>query len=108
MVEVARPAAARRIDSPGFCHGVAGLLQTTLRFAHDTALESFRAGARSLVRQLLDAYEPNAPLGYRSVEPGGERVDRPGLLEGAPAVAMVLLAAATAEPPGWDRLFALS
>jgi hypothetical protein len=103
-----RPAAARQIDSPGFCHGVAGLLQITLRFAHETAAESFRAGAQRLVCQLLDLYEPDAPLGYRSLEAGGGRADRPGLLEGAPAVAMVLLAAVLPEPPDWDRLFVLS
>src|SRR5207253_2631831 len=31
-----RPMATRRIDSPTFCHGVAGLLQITLRFLQDT------------------------------------------------------------------------
>ena len=31
-----RPVEERRIDSPTFCHGVAGLLQVTLRFAHET------------------------------------------------------------------------
>ena len=33
-----RPLRARQIDSPTFCHGVAGLRQVTLRFAHDTGL----------------------------------------------------------------------
>ncbi|WP_277752743.1 lanthionine synthetase LanC family protein [Streptomyces sp. L2] len=33
-----RPAHMRFIDSPTFCHGVAGLLQIVLRFAHATRL----------------------------------------------------------------------
>jgi lantibiotic biosynthesis protein len=103
-----RPVASRRVDAPGFCHGIAGLLQITLRFAQDPAQQRLRPGVDSLVAQLLAAYDPEAPLGYRSIEAGGARVDRPGLLEGAPAVAMSLLAAVRPEAPGWDRLFLLS
>jgi hypothetical protein len=35
-------------------------------------------------------------------------VDRPGLLDGAPGAALVLLAAATDVEPAWDRVFLLS
>jgi hypothetical protein len=103
-----RPPAARRIDSPTFCHGVAGLLQITLRFAHDTGLPQFQEAARALTRQLLDLREPETLLGYRSIEQEGRRVDQPGLLDGAPGVALVLLAAAGGVEPGWDRIFLLS
>ncbi|GHF71035.1 hypothetical protein GCM10018790_56090 [Kitasatospora xanthocidica] len=105
---LARPVPWRRIDSPGFCHGVAGLLQITLRFAADTGDGTIRAGAGRLVDQLLAAYRPRSPYGYRSVEPDGSRADRVGLLEGTPGIALVLLAAATPEPPAWDRFFLLS
>ncbi|MFE4512735.1 lanthionine synthetase C family protein [Kitasatospora sp. NPDC056783] len=103
-----RPVAQRRIASPGFCHGVAGLLQVTLRFAADTGDPEIIAGARRLVDQLLDEYQPRSPFGYRSIEPDGTRADRVGLLEGTPGVALALLAAATPEPPAWDRFFLLS
>jgi class I lanthipeptide synthase len=103
-----RPVERRWIDSPTFCHGVAGLLQIVLRFAHDTGLPAFSEGAGELVDQLLAAYEPERPLGYASLEPGSNPVDRPGLLDGAPGVAMVLLAAATDAEPTWDRIFLLS
>ena len=43
-----RPIAARQIDSPTFCHGVAGLLQVTLRFANDTRLPVFAEAAADL------------------------------------------------------------
>ena len=104
-----RPLAARQIDSPTFCHGVAGLLQITLRFFHDTRLTLFAEAAAGLANQLLDAYEPDdAVLGFRCIEPGGNRVDQPGILDGAPGVALVLLAASTTVEPTWDRLFLLA
>jgi len=104
-----RPLAARQIDSPTFCHGVAGLLAITLRFRNDTGLAVFDDAAGALVDQLLDAFEPGASLlGFRAIEPGGSPVDQPGLLDGAPGVALVLLAAATPVPPSWDRLFLLA
>ena len=40
--------------------------------------------------------------------PRGGRIDQAGLLDGAPGIAMALLAAATPQPPNWDRLFLLS
>jgi lantibiotic biosynthesis protein len=103
-----RPIAARQIDSPTFCHGVAGLLQITLRFANDTGLPVFTDAAGDLTEQLLSAYEPDSLLGYRNWEPGGTRVDQPGLLDGAPGVLLALLATATHVEPSWDRAFLLS
>jgi hypothetical protein len=104
-----RPIAARQIDSPTFCHGVAGLLQITLRFLHDTRLPVFAQAAEELTDQILDAYEPDgALLAFRCIEPDGNLVDHAGLLDGAPGVALVLLAAGTAVEPAWDRLFLLA
>jgi lantibiotic biosynthesis protein len=102
-----RPAAARLIDSPTFCHGVSGLLQITLRFARDTGLSAFADAAAELTGQLLDLYEPDSLTGYRNIEPGDRRVDNPGLLDGAPGVVMAMLAAATEQEPVWDRAFLL-
>ena len=103
-----RPIAVRNIDSPTFCHGVAGLLQITLRFANDTALPVFAEAAVDLVEQLHSAYESDSLLGYRNWEPGGARVDQPGLLDGAPGVMLTLLAASTDVEPAWDRAFLLA
>jgi lantibiotic biosynthesis protein len=103
-----RPLEVRRIDSPTFCHGVAGLLQIVLRFAHDTGLPQFTEAAHALGEKLLSLYKPDTLLGYYSLEPGGKHVDQPGLLDGVPGVVLVLLAAATPVEPGWDRLFLLS
>jgi hypothetical protein len=103
-----RPVPARGIDSPTFCHGVAGLLQVMLRFAHETRSAAIRAGAGDLIDQIVSLHEPESLLGFRSIEYAGARVDQPGLLDGAPGVALVLLAAACAVEPAWDRIFLLS
>ena len=103
-----RPLNVRRIDSPTFCHGVAGLLQITLRFAHDTELPQFTEAACALSEQLLSLYDPDTLLGYFNLELGEKRIDQPGLLDGAAGVVMVLLAAATTVEPTWDRMYLLS
>jgi lantibiotic biosynthesis protein len=87
---------------------VAGLLQITLRFAHDTGLPQLIEAAETLSEQLLSLYDPDSLLGYYSLEPGGQRVDQPGLLDGVAGVVLVLLAAATDVEPAWDRLFLLA
>lgn len=103
-----RPAAQRRIDSPTFCHGKAGLLEIALRFANDTGCALFATECRTLAEQLLDCYNPDSLLGFRNIEYADREIDQPGLLDGAPGVALVLLAAATSAEPSWDRLFLLS
>jgi hypothetical protein len=103
-----RPVKERRIDSPTFCHGVAGLLQVTLRFAQDTSLPIFGEAAQTLAEQIMTAYEPETMVAFRNLEPGGVRVEQPGLLDGAAGVAITLLAASVAVEPRWDALFMLS
>ena len=103
-----KPVPARGINSPTFCHGVAGLLEITLRFWADTGMPVFSQGASDLVDQLIDAYEPGSILGYRSEESGGRLVDNAGLLDGAQGVALTLLASTSEVDPYWDRIFLLS
>lgn len=103
-----RSAALHHLISPTYCHGVAGLLQIVLRFAHDAPSETPAEAPTALVDELLAAYEPHRPFGYASREAADVAVDRAGLLDGAAGVAMTLLAAATRIEPGWDRIFLLS
>ncbi len=105
---IRRPPDIRALTSPALCHGFAGLLCITLRFRHDNSDPMFTKFARELVRQIEAVHEPDTLLGYRTTEPGGGRIDQAGLLDGAPGVAMALLAAATDCAPTWDRLFLLS
>ncbi|MFI9402526.1 lanthionine synthetase C family protein [Nocardia sp. NPDC052316] len=104
-----RPAADRRIDaSAGLCHGVAGLLQITLRFAHDTGDAVFTTAAAALTSQLLAMFEPERRYGYSALAESGSATDDPSLLDGAAGVALALLAAATDVAPSWDRTLLLA
>jgi hypothetical protein len=103
-----RPIEARAIPSPTFCHGISGLLQIALRFANDTGSPEIAEQCRILTEQLLEKYSSDFLLGFRNLEVADREVDQPGLLDGAPGVALVLLAAATSVEPTWDRLFLLS
>jgi hypothetical protein len=102
----AMKAALRRADelaSPTLCHGLAGLLLITLRFAADTGDPAFVDAAGELTGRLLAAYDPGSLLGYLDVEVRGAGVDNPGLLCGASGVVLALLA--TESPiPLLDRL----
>ncbi|MGN2638756.1 lanthionine synthetase C family protein [Nocardia takedensis] len=103
-----RPAAVRRIDSSTVCHGVAGLLQITMRFANDSPLLEFINAAVDFTTQVVRAYEPASRFGYRTIDASERRVDHPGFLDGAAGVALVLLAASSAIEPTWDRILLLS
>ena len=95
--------------SPTFCHGVSGLLQITMRFAHDTGSPTLRAGAGELGRQLLSHYDPASRSASRASRLQNTRIDQPGLtLDGAAGVPLVALAAAEDVEPAWDRIFLLS
>lgn len=105
---IRRPAEVRDLDSPALCHGIAGLLCVTMRFSHDTGSREFWSFARALMCELEARYEPGTLVGFRTIEPGGGRIEQAGWLDGAAGVAMTLLAAATDVPPRWDRLLLLS
>ena len=103
-----RPVAVRMIDSPTFCHGMAGLLAITLRFARDTGAPAFAEESEKLTAQILKEFRAESVLGFRNIEYRNNKTDQPGLLDGAAGVAIVLLSAATGVEPTWDRLFLLS
>jgi lantibiotic modifying enzyme len=103
-----RPIDVRAIPAPIICHGVAGLLQIVLRFANDTSAPDLAAMAEELTQELLEMYDPALLVGFQNIEPRGQWMDDPGLLNGAAGVALVLLAAATDTTPLWDRMFLLS
>lgn len=96
-------------ELPGLCHGIGGLLQITLRFAHDTGDPLFATQATRLTERLLDTYDAASPFGYGGLsEHDASPADKPELLDGAAGVALALLAAGSDVPPAWDRLFLLS
>jgi len=111
-----RPPEAWWLSTPAFCHGRAGLLQVLRRFAVDLGDPVVASAADTLAAALAGEYDPDTVLGIRSVEPGDRLVDHPGLLDGAPGVALALLGAANDRAdagaaggdPAWDRMFLLS
>jgi hypothetical protein len=105
---VDKPVPARGLTAVTYCHGTAGFLHVVSTFARETGLPVFRSAARRLLDEVLAGYEPDSLLGYVSLEPDLRRVDQPGLLDGAPGVALALLAAVSTAEPLWGRLFLLS
>lgn len=103
-----RPVVARGISSVTFCHGVAGLLATCLRFAHETSSSLVRQHIPQLVNQILSERSPQHPFVFRDLESENNWVDDPGLVTGAAGVVLVLLAASTSTEPIWDRLFLIA
>lgn len=103
-----RPKPLLNIPSPTFCHGLAGLLHITVRFARDTGDPSLRQAAELLTAEIMGSYVPDAPLHFQDVEFTRERVDRPGMLEGACGVALALSFAISPMEPTWDALLLLS
>jgi hypothetical protein len=84
----------------------------SLRIAADSGDPEIASGARELCLELIDVFEPDAPLGYRDVTVGKSEprlaVDDPTLLAGAAGTALVLLAGADDHDPEWDRALLLS
>ncbi|HJT56315.1 MAG TPA: lanthionine synthetase C family protein [Ktedonobacteraceae bacterium] len=102
-----RPIASRSIPSPHLCHGVAGLLQICLHFAHECESMLVREQIPRLVQQLLDAFEPDSALGFCNRDEG-KPLDQPSWLTGTPGVVMALLAASTSVAPTWDRILVIA
>ena len=106
-----RQRTARPLEAPTLCHGTAGLAQVTLRMAADSRAEDLSREARTLCLELVERFDPDAPLGYRGEaelrERRGADVDAT-LLDGAAGPGLVLLAAATGTDPGWDGALLLS
>ena len=106
MVELlARP--DRTATDAGLCHGSAGLLWLTSRMARDCTDPDLRAGLAvdALIEEVLAQYDPSAPFGFRyTAQHAIVAPDRPGFLEGAAGIALVLTGHAVAASPstGWD------
>jgi hypothetical protein len=106
---------AQRPETPGLCHGVAGLMLISRKFQNHTAGATPLTAA--LTEDLLSRCDAALPLGVQDFKPTevgqpgspleaspeGRWIDDPGLLEGAAGVALALLSVATAAPIGWAR-----
>lgn len=103
-----RPLQIRNINGPSLCHGVAGLLQISLRFAHDTRLPEFVSLAEESADLLVSKFEDNSKFGFLDLETTVGPVDDYSLLTGSVGPVLALLSASTSVPPDWDNLLLLS
>lgn len=93
---------------PGLCHGLAGVLQASLRMFHDTHDEQCKKLAQTVSKELLARYNPNSLFGFTENTHTEKNTDNPGLLSGAAGIALALLSASTSIAPAWDRLMLIS
>ncbi|MGC4867342.1 lanthionine synthetase C family protein [Micromonospora sp. DT53] len=91
--------------SPTLCHGLAGLLVICLEFAATTNSELAREFVPVLLAEVMDYAAPDRPLVFADEDRPGNLVDSPSLLNGAPGVALSLLAATAQRRPAWFRAF---
>ncbi|MGP4022092.1 lanthionine synthetase C family protein [Actinomadura sp. 3N407] len=116
-------AATRRLregpgpETPGLCHGWAGLVLICRKFAILAGSEPARAALPELVENLLAYCDADRPLlvqDYKPREvggpgspladaPAGAWIDHPGFLDGAAGVALTLLSVTSSAPPRWAR-----
>jgi lantibiotic biosynthesis protein len=108
VASIARPARIACLDTPTFCHGIAGVLQIAARMAEDTADTRVAAQVPQLCARLLSFYDPTSVLGFRALGPGGMQDNEAGFLSGAAGIGLVLLSVSHWPDPGWDRAVLLS
>lgn len=105
---LARPRKEWSIASPNICHGLSGVLQAALRMYHDTGAPQLLQLIERVVDEIFSLYNPDTLFGFQDKNVSGEWYDNPRLLEGAPGVALALLAASRPVVPAWDRLLLLA
>lgn len=103
------------VEYGGFCHGSAGLAHVYHRLYRATGEEELRKAARCWLADTVARCQ--AARGGTATPDGGPWVlggEGAGswfgadVVDGAAGVGLVLLAAATAVEPAWDRMFVLS
>jgi hypothetical protein len=106
-----RPQDSWGAHSPTFCHGIAGLLRITHRFAMDTGDPALYGHVEDLASQLLMCFDVAHPFGFQDLAPDGDGMrglNVAGLLEGAAGCALTLLSVADESARTWDTAFLIA
>ncbi|PFA61905.1 lanthionine synthetase C family protein [Bacillus sp. AFS015896] len=106
-----RPSSTRLLDSPTFCHGIAGLLYMTQCMWVDTGVKELKKLRDELVEEVISLYDSTAPLGYYDCIHENNQiryVTKVGLLEGTTGIVLSLLSTIQTERPDWDSVFLLN
>jgi len=99
-----RPFATLGLPTTMFCHGLAGLLQITWRFARETRHTEFLEATASLTESILVQHERTSDAN----PPAASSITKRWVLEGLAGIALALLAVGESAEPDWDRAFLLS
>lgn len=102
-----RPRSKWQVYTPSFCHGLAGILQIAMRFNEEDPTSTTTSLIHLLLEEIISGYDPVLPFCFSDVQPDGERLNRPGVLEGAAGILLVLLTSLYGHT-NWDRAFALA
>ena len=109
--ETARHAAglslrASHVVDAGICHGAAGLGLIFARLFNATGDEVLRDAAARWFGDACARFSPEAPLGYRALQPGEDGrlvpADDGSVLMGASGIGLAFLAACGGDAPRWD------
>lgn len=103
-----RPRFTWGIVSPNICHGLSGILQSTIRVQHEIHDADRSKLITRLIRELFSLYTPESLFGFQDRYAHFDWYDNPRFLNGAPGVALALLAASQPVAPRWDRILLLS
>jgi lantibiotic modifying enzyme len=106
-----RPPERAGVIDCGVCHGAAGVAHIFNRLFQATGEAFLGRAARFWLEQTFQMRQRGIGIaGFPAWQGRGRRrwVARPGLLEGAAGIGLVLLAAATDIEPEWDRMLGLS
>ncbi len=101
-----KPVKITKINSSTFCHGISGVLQSSLRLYRLTNQEMYKQQSRCMINEILAKYDEKARFGYRDFDL--EYRDNPGILNGTSGIILSLVAATSKVDPLWDRMFLLS
>lgn len=117
-LRIARSAARREpegagVKDAGLCHGAAGLGHIFNRLFQATGETVFKQAARYWFEQTLEMRRHGQGIaGFSAYLGDGDGTPRwdddPGILTGAPGIALALLAAVTDIEPAWDRMLLVS
>ncbi|MEV3859815.1 lanthionine synthetase C family protein [Streptomyces sp. NPDC050095] len=113
-----RDEAPWQLSGPTVCHGLAGLLPALCRLGRAEGDAGLLGHANTVAGSIVQLAEDDAPFVFRHLgvaDPSTwrrgkslERLDAPGVLEGAAGVAAALLALSEAGGAYWDRVLLLS
>lgn len=99
-----RVANSEGFKTPTLCHGSSGVALILRRLQLEHGFAGLEEALSRTCESLLEHIDETAPFGVREVEPDGEFVDNPTLLNGAAGVALAIHSILADERQSWTRM----